>query len=102
MAVSSKTTEREVLVKEDITVKDFQGDTMSIILSYNSTEEPEGAALMLFDITDKGERGTWVTSEDLREMSAMLISVADSIDVARKKPPAKTRTRKATKAVWGK
>lgn len=97
MVVKKREHEREVLLAETVTIEDYQGDTLAMLLNYNSADEPFGAALLEFDLTDKGERGTWVTAEDLEAVADMLNKVALAIRVAGKAPPKQTRRRRRTK-----
>lgn len=87
MAVNRRKVEREVLVDEALTIIDHENDSLAFSIMYNSMEKPEGAALLSIIHEESGLDGTWVTSEDLKALASMLLSVAAAIDVAEKPKP---------------
>lgn len=94
MTIKLTTHEREVLLAESITIVDHEGDELTMMINYDSTDKPEGAAILEFIVTDKGERGTFVTADELEKMASIILNVAKGIRVANKKPPVQKRTRR--------
>jgi hypothetical protein len=89
MAIVAKSEEQEVTISKLIAITDFQGDKLRFRLSYDSREEPEGAALLQIDLEDVAEDGTWITENELREIAALILVIAEAMKIAGKKPPVK-------------
>ena len=94
MPVIRKNNEREVLFNETVIIRDHEGDEIVISVTYNSTTEPEGAALMEIDITESGQEGSWVTAADFRAMAQLFLDAAAALELAGKPAPKPVRFRR--------
>jgi hypothetical protein len=87
--------EREVLISEVVQVTDKDGDSLRLLLNYDSTDNPT-LALMNFELIDRGTNGTFLTGDECLEFSKLFLAVHEAIKIKETtvEKPRKRRTRK--------